>query len=170
MWLSAASQLFKICREIWVNSHEFSWARRSRTSDRYWPRFFSNCGSSRYHEPFPCFYSRAYPDVHVITRYSWEDNLKHLILSLIVPNVIFAISISVLSYWYCPCCDKACRRTTRVYAEKYPDKEEWVISIQFSYIYSHSKTIESFHQLSPILLFICFDHDFTVWYVYVDMP
>lgn len=74
-------------------------------------------------EPFPCFYSRAYPEM-VITRYSWEDNLKHLILSLIIPNVIFAISIGVLSYWYCPCCDKACRKSTRVYTEKYPSKEE----------------------------------------------
>lgn len=73
--------------------------------------------------PFPCFYSRAYPEM-VITRYSWEDNLKHLILSLIIPNVIFAISIGVLIYWYCPCCDKACRKTTRVYSEKYPNKEE----------------------------------------------
>lgn len=65
----------------------------------------------------------AYPEL-VITRYSWEDNLKHLILSLIIPNVIFAISIGVLSYWYCPCCDKACRKSTRVYTEKYPNKEE----------------------------------------------
>lgn len=72
---------------------------------------------SRVGSPFACFYSRAYPEI-VITRYSWEDNLKHLILSLIIPNIIFAISIGVLSYWYCPCCDKACRRTTRVYADK----------------------------------------------------
>lgn len=82
------------------------------------------CRYSHVGEQFPCFYSRAYPEM-VITRYSWEDNLKHLILSLIIPNVIFAISIGVLSYWYCPCCDKACRKSTRVYvAEKYPNKEE----------------------------------------------
>lgn len=83
---------------------------------------FHLCSFSHIGEPFPCFYSRAYPEM-VITRYSWEDNLKHLILSLIIPNVLFAISIGVLSYWYCPCCDKACRKT-RVYAEKFPTKEE----------------------------------------------
>lgn len=85
--------------------------------------FLFLCSYSHVGEPFPCFYSRAYPEI-VITRYSWEDNLKHLILSLIIPNVIFAISIGVLSYWYCPCCDKACRKSTRVYTEKYPNKEE----------------------------------------------
>lgn len=73
--------------------------------------------------PFACYYSRAYPEV-VIGRYSWEDNLKHLVLSLIIPNVLFAISIGVLSYWYCPCCDKACNKSSRVYAEKFPTKEE----------------------------------------------
>lgn len=74
-------------------------------------------------KPFPCFYSKAYPE-YVITRYSWDDNLRHLILSLIIPNVLFAVSIGVLSYWYCPCCDKACHKSTRVYAEKFPSKEE----------------------------------------------
>lgn len=74
-------------------------------------------------EPFPCYYSRAYPEV-VIGRYSWENNLYHLVLSLIIPNVLFAISIGVLSYWYCPCCEKACNKSSRVYAEKFPTKEE----------------------------------------------
>lgn len=108
-------------------------------------------------EPFPCYYSRAYPDAHVITRYSWEDNLKHLILSLIVPNVVFAISIGVLSYWYCPCCDKACRRTTRVYAEKYPDKEEWVSAIWFALYINFSLFINS-HLTHWIILYI-YHHD-----------
>ncbi|KAL5292414.1 hypothetical protein ACFFRR_011309 [Megaselia abdita] len=77
-------------------------------------------------KPFACYYSRAYPEV-VIGRYSWEDNLKHLILSLIIPNVLFAVSIGVLSYWYCPCCDKACNKSSRIYAEKYPTKEDFEI-------------------------------------------
>ncbi|XP_031625835.1 protein tipE isoform X2 [Contarinia nasturtii] len=85
--------------------------------------FAKKYGYQHVGEQFPCYYSRAYPEI-VITRYSWEDNLKYLILSLIIPNVIFALSIGVLSYWYCPCCDKACRKTTRVYTEKYPNKEE----------------------------------------------
>ncbi|XP_026478281.1 protein tipE-like [Ctenocephalides felis] len=73
--------------------------------------------------PFPCYYSRTYPEM-VVARYSWDDNLRHLVLSLIIPNVLFAVSIGVLSYWYCACCDRACQRSTRVYAEKFPPKED----------------------------------------------
>ncbi|XP_037939597.1 protein tipE-like isoform X2 [Teleopsis dalmanni] len=85
--------------------------------------FARQYGFTHIGEPFPCFYSRAYPEV-VIGRYSWENNLYHLVLSLIIPNVLFAISIGVLSYWYCPCCDKACNKSSRVYAEKFPTKED----------------------------------------------
>uniref|UniRef100_A0A1A9WLK2 Protein tipE n=1 Tax=Glossina brevipalpis TaxID=37001 RepID=A0A1A9WLK2_9MUSC len=63
--------------------------------------FARQYGYSHIGEPFPCYYSRAYPEV-VIGRYSWENNLYHLILSLIIPTVLFAVSIGVLSYWYCP--------------------------------------------------------------------
>ena len=59
----------------------------------------------------------------VVARYSWEENLKHLILSIIIPNVLFAVSIGVLSYWYCPCCEKACHKNPRVYAE-FPSAKE----------------------------------------------
>ncbi|XP_055373177.1 protein tipE isoform X2 [Condylostylus longicornis] len=83
--------------------------------------FAKKYGYNHLGEPFPCFYSRAYPDL-VIGRYSWNDNLTHLILSLIIPNVLFAISIGVLSYWYCPCCEK-CNKS-RLYEDKYPTKEE----------------------------------------------
>lgn len=78
---------------------------------------------SRVGEAFPCYYSKAYPEM-VITRYSWDDNLKHLILSIIIPCVLFATSISVLSYWYSPCCDRSCNKTTLVYADNYETKEE----------------------------------------------
>lgn len=58
---------------------------------------------------FPCFYSRMYPDV-VIGRYSWDETLRHLILSIAIPNLLFAASIGVLSYWYCPGCGRACHK------------------------------------------------------------
>lgn len=120
MWLSTSCKLHRICKTIWVIDDTLNVCLYlDCISFSCFPFSFSHIG-----EPFPCFYSRAYPEM-VITRYSWEDNLKHLILSLIIPNVLFAISIGVLSYWYCPCCDKACRKT-RVYAEKFPTKEEWV--------------------------------------------
>ncbi|XP_059613588.1 protein tipE isoform X1 [Phlebotomus argentipes] len=101
-----------------VNSEGCGYPPRVNCSE-----FAKQFGFSHMGEPFPCFYSRAYPEI-VISRYSWEDNLKHLILSLIIPNVLFAISIGVLSYWYCPCCDKACHKSTRIYAEKFPTKED----------------------------------------------
>ncbi|XP_013106508.1 protein tipE isoform X1 [Stomoxys calcitrans] len=85
--------------------------------------FAQQYGFQHIGEPFPCYYSRAYPEV-VIGRYSWENNLFHLLLSLIIPTVLFALSIGVLSYWYCPCCDNACNKSSRVYAEKFPTKEE----------------------------------------------
>lgn len=97
--------------DFWSNALLFSF---------FWGSRKKYCSYTHIGEPFPCYYSRAYPEM-VITRYSWDDNLRHLILSLIIPNVIFAISIGVLSYWYCPCCD---RKTTRVYTEKFPNKEE----------------------------------------------
>lgn len=59
--------------------------------------------------PFPCYYSRMYPDI-VIARYSWDETLRHLILSIAIPNLLFAASIGVLSYWYCPGCGRACHK------------------------------------------------------------
>ncbi|XP_046398358.1 uncharacterized protein LOC124165109 isoform X3 [Ischnura elegans] len=55
---------------------------------------------------FPCYYSRMYPE-RVVAKYSAEENIKHLVLSLIVPNVLFVGSIAILSFWYCPgCCGR----------------------------------------------------------------
>lgn len=117
MWLSAAGQLYRVCKEIRVRSTVIAGLYADR------PSFLTFNRYSHVGEPFPCYFSRAYPEM-VVARYSWDDNLKHLILSLIIPNVLFAVSIGVLSYWYCPCCDKACHKSPRVYAEKYPTKEK----------------------------------------------
>ncbi|CAG9803323.1 unnamed protein product [Chironomus riparius] len=84
---------------------------------------------------FPCYYSRAFNEL-VTARYSWEENLKHLILSIIIPNVLFAVSIGVLSYWYCPCCEKACHKDPRVYAEFPSAKEKKIRSWEIEYIES----------------------------------
>ncbi|KAL1131690.1 hypothetical protein AAG570_011303 [Ranatra chinensis] len=79
---------------------------------------------SALHTPFPCYYSRTYPNT-VVARYSWEDNLRHLILSLIVPNVLFGVSIGVLSYWYCPGCNRGrCPIDKTSYGEKFNSKDE----------------------------------------------
>lgn len=67
--------------------------------------------------PFPCYYSRAYPEI-VVARYSWDDTLRHLVLSIAIPNLLFAASISVLSYWYCPGCGRTCHK----YVHDFPEE------------------------------------------------
>ncbi|XP_054270705.1 protein tipE [Macrosteles quadrilineatus] len=74
--------------------------------------------------PFPCFYSRTYPDM-VVARYSWDDNLRHLVLSLVIPNVLFGVSIGVLSYWYCPGCNRTgCGVENTSYVDKFNSKDD----------------------------------------------
>lgn len=85
--------------------------------------FAKQYGYSRLGIPFPCYYSRAYPQM-VVARYSWEDTLRHLLLSLIVPNVLFGVSVGVLCYWYCPGCQKPCATDTVSYVEKFSTKDE----------------------------------------------
>ncbi|XP_049783486.1 protein tipE [Schistocerca cancellata] len=70
-------------------------------------------------QPFPCYYSRTYPEM-VVAQYSWEDNLRQLILSLLIPNLIFGVSVGVLCYWYCPGCGNGCGQS----ANKFPCKED----------------------------------------------
>nr|XP_023013470.1 protein tipE [Leptinotarsa decemlineata] len=70
--------------------------------------------------PFPCYYSRVYPEMQVVARYSWDDTLRHLILSITIPNLLFAASIGVLSYWYCPGCGRSCQK----YMHHFPAEEE----------------------------------------------
>ncbi|XP_076261525.1 tipE homolog 2 phospholipid transfer protein [Rhynchophorus ferrugineus] len=69
--------------------------------------------------PFPCYYSRVYPEM-VVARYSWDDTLRHLVLSLAIPNLLFAASVGVLSYWYCPGCGRSCQK----YMHHFPDEEQ----------------------------------------------
>ena len=72
--------------------------------------------------PFPCYYSRTYPQM-VVARYSWDDNLRHLLLSLLVPNALFGLSVGVLCYWYCPGCQRPCQPA---YVDKFSTKDEYV--------------------------------------------
>ncbi|KAE8745858.1 hypothetical protein FOCC_FOCC007377 [Frankliniella occidentalis] len=81
--------------------------------------FAKQYGYSRLGVPFPCYYSRAYPQI-VVARYSWEETLRHLLLSLIVPNVLFGVSVGVLCYWYC--CQGS--QDTVSYVEKFSTKDD----------------------------------------------
>lgn len=107
-------ELQHFCKTIWVRRRIHQW----HLNIRHLYFSYENVRVTT----FPCYYSRAFNQI-VVARYSWDDNLKHLILSIIIPNVLFAVSIGVLSYWYCPCCDKACHKNPRVYAE-FPNAKE----------------------------------------------
>ncbi|XP_014242591.1 protein tipE isoform X1 [Cimex lectularius] len=86
--------------------------------------FAKQYGSKNLGTPFPCYYSKTYPSM-VVARYSWDDNLRHLILSLVIPNVLFAISIGVLIYWYCPGCNRSRQPIdTSSYVESFHSKHD----------------------------------------------
>ncbi|XP_072933563.1 protein tipE [Epargyreus clarus] len=70
---------------------------------------------------FPCYYSTTRPDL-VVARYSWDSTIRGLILALVLPTTVFVFSLSVLAYWHCRCCERACNR--RVHAESYTSKED----------------------------------------------
>jgi hypothetical protein len=42
----------------------------------------------------------------VVTHYNWEEAANPLLLALGLPTGLFAISISILSFWYCPSCEE----------------------------------------------------------------
>ncbi|CAG9136713.1 hypothetical protein JYU34_004909 [Plutella xylostella] len=70
---------------------------------------------------FPCYYSLTRPDL-VVARYSWDSTIRGLVLALVLPTTVFIFSLSVLAYWHCHCCDRACNR--RVHAESFASKED----------------------------------------------
>lgn len=132
--LPAFCKLYRICKKIWVSgtSMKLSWFLI------HFIFSYENVGT----KTFPCYYSRAFNEL-VIARYSWDDNLRHMILSIIIPNVLFIVSIGVLSYWYCPCAQNACHKNPRVYAEFPSAKEKWVLEIFYirhfrAFLYYHS--------------------------------
>ncbi|EEB17757.1 conserved hypothetical protein [Pediculus humanus corporis] len=83
--------------------------------------FASQYGNKNVGKIFPCYYSKTYPEI-VVAHYSWDDNLRHLILALVVPTTCFIVAITILTYWYCPGCQKGCSK--RRLRDKYPSKEE----------------------------------------------
>lgn len=79
---------------------------------------------------FPCYYSRTHPET-VVARYSWDQNLRHLVLALIVPIVLFAATLGVLCYWYCPPMSKTCGGPDRNLIDKYARKEDILAEDEF---------------------------------------
>ncbi|XP_021957612.1 uncharacterized protein LOC110853628 [Folsomia candida] len=54
---------------------------------------------------FSCFYSRTNPRL-VVTDYNWEETAQPLLIALCLPTSLFAVSISILTLWYCPSCEE----------------------------------------------------------------
>ncbi|XP_044006611.1 protein tipE isoform X2 [Aphidius gifuensis] len=79
---------------------------------------------------FPCYFSRTYPQT-VVSRYSWDDNLRNLILALVTPIALFIVSLAVLCYWYCPPMGKSCGNQGRSLIDKYSTKEDILAEDEF---------------------------------------
>ncbi|KAJ8983880.1 hypothetical protein NQ317_000916 [Molorchus minor] len=112
------------CHQIYVNYSKLPFKDYRPMMVMHWDvadtQFVKQYGYKSAGTPFPCYYSRVYPEMQVVARYSWDDTLRHLILSITIPNLLFAASIGVLSYWYCPGCGRSCQK----YMHHFPSEEE----------------------------------------------
>ena len=72
---------------------------------------------------FPCYYSRVNPWI-VIEVYKSSEMMASIIASIVVPNVIFIVSLSILLYWYCPYCQAKCHNYEEQIDQEIEDDEE----------------------------------------------
>jgi len=61
---------------------------------------------------FPCYYSQMNPWI-VLSQYSEDEEVINIAYSLLIPNLLFLVSLVVLVYWYCPYCQARCRHYER---------------------------------------------------------
>ncbi|XP_057318652.1 uncharacterized protein LOC130663438 isoform X2 [Microplitis mediator] len=93
--------------------------------------FAKGFGYSNMGKIIPCYYSRTYPGT-VVSRYSWNQNLRHLVLAIVIPILIFVISLAVLFYWHCTPMTKSCGGPGRNLIDKYSRKEDCTPLLQHS--------------------------------------
>jgi len=60
-------------------------------------------------ETFPCYYSKMNPWI-VISEYNKQEVVSSILFAILIPNILFVLSIIVLVYWYCPYCQARCRK------------------------------------------------------------
>lgn len=60
-------------------------------------------------ETFPCFYSKMNPWI-VLSHYDRGETISNILFAILIPNVLFVLSLIVLVYWYCPYCQARCRK------------------------------------------------------------
>jgi len=58
---------------------------------------------------FPCYYSKMNPWI-VLSDYDKDETVSSILFSILIPNVLFVLSLVVLVYWYCPYCQARCRK------------------------------------------------------------
>lgn len=63
--------------------------------------FARRYGDERDTRVFPCYYSKRYPEEKAVAYFDWNDTVKNLVMAVGIPNVLFGLSIGILSYWYC---------------------------------------------------------------------
>lgn len=63
--------------------------------------FSRRYGAERDTLVFPCYYSKRYPEDKAVAHFDWNDTVKNLVMAIGIPNVLFGLSIGILSYWYC---------------------------------------------------------------------
>lgn len=75
---------------------------------------------------FPCHYSVMNPWI-VISDYDRAETLTSIAYAILVPNLMFVLSLVVLVYWYCPYCQAKCKKyeqQTDVRENHYESDEE----------------------------------------------
>jgi len=63
----------------------------------------------RARQTFPCHYSKENPWI-VLQNYDYKKTMGKIVGSIMIPNVIFAVSLLILLYWYCPYCQARCKK------------------------------------------------------------
>ncbi|XP_023336325.1 protein tipE [Eurytemora carolleeae] len=73
-------------------------------------------------ETFPCYYSKMNPWI-VLSEYSRDETVSSIMFSILIPNLLFVLSLVVLVYWYCPYCQARCRKYEEQTDFRDPDDE-----------------------------------------------
>jgi len=88
--------------------------------DQY-AEFFSN--QSELGLTFPCHYSKMNPWV-VLSAYNEDEVITSIAYSLLIPNLLFILSLVVLVYWYCPYCQAKCKNYQQADLDDNSDDED----------------------------------------------
>jgi len=71
---------------------------------------------------FPCYYSKMNPWI-VLSNYDRTETISNILSAILIPNVLFVLSIIVLIYWYCPYCQNHCK-APRTVSEQFNARTE----------------------------------------------